>query len=89
MHSILLSYDANIVSSTQALNCLQGTSRLFVVVPATMRKRDCPDFSSIEDVLIVTDWWLEACMHKSILLEPSDGFTYSPFEEFPLEGIPD
>ncbi|KAH8144935.1 uncharacterized protein LAJ45_11056 [Morchella importuna] len=64
-----------------------GTSRLFVVVPATMRKRDCPDFSSIEDVLIVTDWWLEACMHKSILLEPSDGFTYSPFEEFPLEGF--
>lgn len=87
MHNILISYDANIVSSFQALKNFRDSSRLFVVVPVSMRKRDCPDVSNIGDVSIVTEWWIEACMHKSRLVEPSEGFTFSPYDDYPLEGM--
>lgn len=57
------------------------------MVPHTLRKRDCPDISDFSMVMIVTEWWVEACMYKNKFIEASEGFVYSPFEEYPLEGM--
>lgn len=57
------------------------------MVPHTLRKRDCPDISDLSMVMIVTEWWIEACMYKNRFIEASEGFVYSPFEEYPLEGM--
>lgn len=86
IQNILTSYDGNIVSSLQDLKNFGDSSRRFVVVPHGLRKRDCPDISDLDGVSIVTEWWVEACMHKGRFVEPSEGFVYSPFKEFPLEG---
>lgn len=85
--NILTSYDGNLVPSLRDLKNLEGSSRLFIVVPHNLRGRDCPDISNFGSVSIVTEWWVEACMHKGRFVEPSEGFVYSTFEEFPLEGI--
>lgn len=84
---ILASYNGKVVSSLQGLEDCEGSSRLFVVVPHNFRGRDCPDISNYGSVSIVTEWWIEACMHKGRFVEPSEGFVYSTFEEFPLEGM--
>lgn len=84
---ILASHNGNIISSLQDLKKYEGSSRLFVVVPHNLRRRDCPDISNYGSVSIVTEWWIEACMHKRKFVEPFEGFVYSTFEEFPLEGM--
>lgn len=84
---ILASYNGNIISSFRDLENYENSSRLFVVVPHNLRRRDCPDISNCGSVSIVTEWWIEACMHKGRFVEPSEGFVYSTFEEFPLEGM--
>lgn len=65
----------------------EDSARLFVVVPHNFPERDCPDVSNFGSISTVTEWWIEACMHKGRFVEPSEGFVYSTFEEFPLEGI--
>jgi DNA replication regulator DPB11 len=86
LQNILTSYDGDIASSLQGIKGFENSSRQFVVVPHNLRKRDCPDISGFGGVSTVTEWWIEACMHKGKFVEPSEGFVYSPFEEFPLEG---
>lgn len=85
--TILTSFDGNIVSSLQDLKNYEGSSRLFVAVPHNLRARDCPDISNYGSISTVTEWWIEACMHKGRFVEPSEGFVYSAFEEFPLGGM--
>ncbi|KAG0129151.1 BRCT domain-containing protein [Tuber indicum] len=84
VRSVLLSYDATIVSKIEDLESYRESSRLIIIVSHTISKPNCPEFSGAE---VVTEWWLETCLHESRFAEPSEHFTNTPFEEFPLAGL--
>ncbi|KAL7270581.1 protein kinase activating protein dpb11 [Rhizina undulata] len=84
----LIPHGAKFTSSIQELRALGGlTSRLLLVVPHNLKKQDYPDVSDDFEINIVTEWWIEACLYGKCFIEPSALFTYSPIENFPLEGF--
>jgi DNA replication regulator DPB11 len=84
VRDVLVSRGARIANTLEDLGNYRHSSRLVIVVPHTTRERDCPKFPGTE---VVTEWWIEVCLYKDRFVEPSEDFTNSPFEEFPLEGI--
>ncbi|PWW79576.1 hypothetical protein C7212DRAFT_275838 [Tuber magnatum] len=84
VRSVLLSHDAAIVSKLEDLESCRESSRLIIIASHTISKPDCPEFPGAE---VVTEWWLETCLHESRFAEPSEHFTNTPFEEFPLTGL--
>ena len=80
----MLSHDATIVSKIEDLESYRESSRLIIIVSHTISKPNCPEFPGVE---VVTEWWLETCLHESRFAEPSEHFTNTPFEEFPLTGV--
>jgi len=84
VRSVLLSYDAAIVPKIEDLESYRESSRLIIIVSHTISKPNCPEFPGAE---VVTEWWLETCLHESRFAEPSEHFTNVPFEEFPLAGV--
>ncbi|RPA92739.1 hypothetical protein L873DRAFT_1779016 [Choiromyces venosus 120613-1] len=81
VRSVLLSHDARIVSKIQDLELYRESSRLIIIISHTISKSDCPEFPGAE---VVTEWWLETCLHESRFAEPSEHFTNTPFDGLPL-----
>ncbi|CUS06856.1 unnamed protein product [Tuber aestivum] len=84
VRSVLSSHDATIVSKLEDLESYRESSRLIIIVSHTISKPDCPEFPGAK---VVTEWWLETCLYESRFVEPSEHFTNTPFEEFPLTGL--
>ncbi|PWW80043.1 BRCT domain-containing protein [Tuber magnatum] len=84
VRSVLLSHGAAIVSKLEDLESYRESSRLILLVSHTIPKPNCPEFPGAE---VATEWWLETCLHESRFAEPSEHFTNTPFEEFPLNGF--
>ncbi|CUS11374.1 unnamed protein product, partial [Tuber aestivum] len=84
VRSVLSSHDATVVSKFEDLESYRESSRLIIIVSHTISKPDCPEFPGAK---VVTEWWLETCLYESRFVEPSEHFTNTPFEEFPLTGL--
>lgn len=83
LHDALTSLAASIVPSIEALS---RSSEIYqcVLVPREMRSSEYPLLLD-NKMCIVTEWWLEACLHQKVLVEPSgNDITTMPIKERPI-----
>ncbi|KAF8539267.1 BRCT domain-containing protein [Trichophaea hybrida] len=79
----VLPHEGTIVNSLEDLAAASGFIWRFVIVPRAKRIKDCPTIP--EDITMVTEWWLESCLHYQKLVPPTGDFTTMPIEEFEVE----
>ncbi|EER38764.1 BRCT domain-containing protein [Histoplasma capsulatum H143] len=83
----LLSRDAQIVSSLSALasEVPMNGHATYILVPHNLPRSEIP---SIDDLVIepeiVTDLWIEKCLHNNALVPPEAHITSTPFPKFPI-----
>lgn len=59
---------------------------LFMLVPRDMKRSEYPAIPD-DKIEVVTEWWLEDCIHMKSLQLPSDeDISTMPFEEYPIPG---
>lgn len=81
----VLPHDGEMVGGLQELGTATAFAWKFVVVPRTTRIGNCPKIP--EDATMVTEWWLESCLHYQKLVPPTGDFTTMPIEEFEIQGV--
>ena len=60
----------------------------YVLVPHTASEHDIPSTpDSTSQPKVVTDMWIERCLHKKTFVQPKDNITSSLFR-FPVPGEP-
>ncbi|OAX78567.1 hypothetical protein ACJ72_07122 [Emergomyces africanus] len=83
----LLSRGAQIVSTLKALveDVPITGSGMYILVPHNLPRSEIP---SIDDFVvepeIVTDLWIEKCLHNNSLIPPEAHITSTPFPKFPI-----
>jgi len=64
--------------------------RLFKIIPHnTLESKGSTPPQSESKVEVVTEWWLERCLHSKKFIEPSDHVVGRPFPKFPIERFQD
>ena len=59
----------------------------YILVPHTSSERDIPSTPDPDSQpTVVTDMWIERCLHKKAFVNPKDNVTNSPFQ-FPVPGM--
>lgn len=62
--------------------------RCFLIVPHETPKFMLPPIpDSAAQALLVTEWWVESCMHKNIVVDPRDDPLSKPFAKLSIEGM--
>lgn len=79
----VVSYEGVILNKLEDLGNASGFSWRLLVVPRIKRISDCPRPSA--GIIIVTEWWLEACLYHKKFVKPSGDLTTMPIEEFEIE----
>lgn len=80
-------HDGTVLGS---LDDLEGASYLswrLVVVPREKRLAEYPYIPEDYEVTVVTEWWLETCLHHQKFVMPMGDFTTMPIEEFEVDGL--
>ena len=83
----LYSHDAEILSDmTQLSHTSETTSESeLIIVPHTSSNSDIPPTPNPSAQEIVTDFWVEKCLHRKEFVDPSSSITNAPFQ-FPIPG---
>lgn len=59
-----------------------------LLVPHTMRYSDVPRTAQeTKNLIVVTDMWLERCLHRMESVDPQANPTSTPFHLFPIPGM--
>ncbi|KAI2636222.1 hypothetical protein GGS26DRAFT_548115 [Hypomontagnella submonticulosa] len=86
----LSSHDGQISESIEdaaSSNYSEPLDRRYLVVPQTSQPESHPQL--LEGMHIVTEFYIERCVHNKILLDPRDHVLGQPFPQFPIEGFQD
>ncbi|KAL7625934.1 protein kinase activating protein dpb11 [Parahypoxylon ruwenzoriense] len=59
--------------------------RRYLVVPQSSQPDSHPELS--EGMYIVTEFYIERCVHNKVLFKPADHVLGQPFPQFPIEGF--
>ena len=87
----LLSNDAEIASSIVELS--QSTpdtlaSEGYIIVPHTSDRKQQPEPPPSQIPLhTVSEWWLERCLHRKIVVDPEVDTASFPFQKYPISGF--
>ncbi len=87
----LIAHDARMAPSPDKLDSMSSSDALtaYMVVPhdkpAKAFKGKTPLSGSCS---LVTEWWIERCLHRKRLVDPDQDVTSRPFADFPIEGQP-
>lgn len=80
--------DSLAASVAASVDVLAGSKEVFkcVLLPRDMRTSEYPTLPNGK-VHVVTEWWLEACLHHKYLVQPSDNnITTMRFQTYPIPG---
>ncbi|TAQ90234.1 hypothetical protein B7494_g1432 [Chlorociboria aeruginascens] len=84
----LIPHGADIIKSeADLLAPLQSnsTDRLFMIVPHSLPVVEHPKLPQSDPIEIITEWWVERCLHHKKFMEPRDHVIGRPFPTFPLD----
>ncbi|PMD39147.1 hypothetical protein L207DRAFT_430560 [Hyaloscypha variabilis F] len=91
LHEHFVFNDGEVVNSVDELILHSDTnpqSQLFRVVPHDLPIDKHPTLPESEALIqTVTVWWLERCLHRKELINPTDHIIGRPFPVFPIEGF--
>lgn len=86
----ITSHDGRISESLEdaaSSNHGEPSDRRYLIVPQTSQPDSHPTLP--EGVHIVTEFYIERCVHNKILAQPNDHVLGQPFPQFPIEGFGD
>jgi len=86
LEKALLPYDATIVNSLHELSAASEFVWKLVMVPRDKRVNEYPKIPEDQDMVTVTEWWLESCLHYQKFVTPMGDFTTIPIEKFGIKG---
>ncbi|KAI5790148.1 hypothetical protein EDC01DRAFT_783841 [Geopyxis carbonaria] len=85
LRAVIEGIDGSIVTSAADLEA-SPRPRHFALIPRATRNEDRPLLGAA--TAVVTEWWLELCMHTHSLVEPTpDDITTMAIDEFPLPAL--
>lgn len=59
-----------------------------MVCPHDLSKSRRPEEISFDKgPTLVSEWWIERCLHHKMVTEPSEDVYSRPFDRFPLPGL--
>ncbi|KAH8599974.1 BRCT domain-containing protein [Bisporella sp. PMI_857] len=64
-----------------------SATRLFRIIPSSIVEHENEDVAS--NIEVVTEWWVERCLHNKTFLEPSSHVIGRPFPKFPIKEFND
>ncbi|PQE15681.1 BRCT domain-containing protein [Rutstroemia sp. NJR-2017a BBW] len=89
----LLAHDGEVLQSDKDLiesSVESPLKRHFMIVPYDLPANKYPELpESGSQIEIITDWWVERCLHHKQFMEPSTHVIGRPFPSFPIEGFGD
>jgi DNA replication regulator DPB11 len=74
-----------VVGSLADVTDAEGMIRRFVIVPQSADQKSVPGVP--DGVDIITECFIERCLHRKVLLDPRDHVIGRPFPVFPIEGF--
>ncbi|KAK6594790.1 BRCT domain-containing protein [Botrytis cinerea] len=83
----LVAHDGKVLRNESDLSAPNSRTRSYIIVPSHLSPSKYPINSS--EVEIITDWWVERCLHLKKYLEPKEHVLGRPFPKFPIEGFSD
>ena len=91
MRAHLLSHDGEIEEDFEQfcakVGRIQGQCG-YLLVPHTILHSDVPSTShETKNLKVVTDMWLERCLHRMECVDPKADPTSAPFRLFPIPGV--
>ena len=64
------------------------SSSIFLLVSHRIMACDIPKFApKITQPVVITDLWVERCLHRQEVVDPKMNCTSTPFPKFPLTGM--
>ncbi|KAB8295906.1 hypothetical protein EYC80_008727 [Monilinia laxa] len=81
----LVAHDGKVVQRESDLDPSNSRRRNYLILPSHLQSSKYPTFSS--EVEVITDWWVERCLHLKKYLEPKEHVLGRPFPKFPIEGF--
>lgn len=81
----LIAHDGKVVQSESDSSVPNSRKRNYMIVPSHLEPSKYP--TSSPEVEIITDWWVERCLHLKKYLEPKEHVLGRPFPKFPIEGF--
>ncbi|KAI9649188.1 protein kinase activating protein dpb11 [Ciborinia camelliae] len=83
----LIAHDGKVLQNESDLNVLDSRKRTYMIMPSHLPRSKYPSLNS--EIEIITDWWVERCLHLKKYLEPKEHVLGRPFPKFPIEGFSD
>lgn len=74
-----------VVGSLAEITTAEGMIRRFVIVPQSADQKSLPLLP--DGVDLITECFIERCLHRKALLDPKDHVIGRPFPVFPIEGF--
>lgn len=74
-----------VVGSIAEINAAEGMIRRFVIVPQSADQKSIPLLP--DGVELITECFIERCLHRKALLDPRDHVIGRPFPVFPIQGF--
>lgn len=74
-----------VVGSLADITTSEGMIRRFVIVPQSADQKSLPLLP--DGVDLITECFVERCLHRKVLLDPKDHVIGRPFPVFPIEGF--
>lgn len=74
-----------VVGSIAEINNAEGMTRRFVIVPQSADQKSIPLLPHGVD--LITECFIERCLHRKALLDPRDHVIGRPFPVFPIQGF--
>ncbi|KAI9788652.1 MAG: hypothetical protein M1835_002157 [Candelina submexicana] len=86
LHNHLHSHGGALATSLDQLSCpvqTAGEPKAYLVVPHDFSAAQIPKFSHT-GTCIVTEWWIEQCLHRKSWINPTQSVLSNPFSQFPI-----
>lgn len=81
----LIAHDGKVLQNESELSAPNSRKLTYMIVPSHLPPSKYPNLNS--EVEIITDWWVERCLHLKTYLEPKEHVLGRPFPKFPIEGF--
>ncbi|KAK2748135.1 hypothetical protein FQN57_001259 [Myotisia sp. PD_48] len=87
LESYLLAHDATVSPSLDDLLKSNDGDRTFMLVPFDLPQQNVNSQDEEDELEIVTDMWIERCLHGQTFVPPEAHITSTPFPKFPISAF--
>ena len=85
----LRSHNAELIQDIEQLSPSCANENGYLLVPQGIAFNDIPNApQGAKQPVVVTDMWIERCLHRKEIVDPKANVTSYPFPKSPISGMP-